>query len=263
MIGKTLKYFDFDGMPVEQTFWFHLSKADILVLDATIPGGITPVLQKVMADGTDNAYIVETFQLLLGKAVGRRSEDGRRFVKNADITAEFMETNAWEAFLMDLLGNAENAVEWFNGVMPTDVQEEAATKKAASVSTDELADLGLLAARLNTVDEDLLRKQYEVRQSGGKTYDIDVAPNKDTEMSLSDAMGHKILGVTPSIAIVDEWATFEAEQAVNTDWRTFSPQQLLDMDDDFFMAVAGPVKPGMNKALLAIAMRRRARRNGN
>jgi hypothetical protein len=263
MISKNLKYKDFDGLTVEETFWFHLSNADIIVLDSTIPGGITPVLQKVMADGTDNAYIVETFQLLLAKAVGRRSEDGKRFVKNADITADFMQTNAWEAFLLDLLANAGDAVEWFNGVMPNNVQEEAAKNKASSVSTDELAKLGLLSAQLNTVDEDLLRRQNEVRQSGGKTYDIEAIPKKDAEMSLSDNMAHKILGVTPANGIVDEWATFEAEQAVYTDWRSFSPQQLLDMDDDFFTAVAGPIKPGMNKALIAIAMRRRARRNGN
>jgi hypothetical protein len=43
---------------------------------------------------------------------------------------------------------------------------------------------------------------------------------------------------------------------------SYTDQQLLELDDDFWNAIVGPVKAGMDRRLLGLAMKRRVRTQG-
>lgn len=47
-----------------------------------------------------------------------------------------------------------------------------------------------------------------------------------------------------------------------TDWRTYTPDELLALDDDLWDMIVGKVKPGMDKQLLALSIRRRQAKGG-
>ena len=56
------------------------------------------------------------------------SPDGRKFVKNEAVLADFMATQAYSDLYYKLASNAEEAAAFFEAILPEDMKEEA--KKA-------------------------------------------------------------------------------------------------------------------------------------
>ena len=61
---------------------------------------------------------------ILRKAVGQKSEDGARFVKNDDIRSELFDTDAYSELLFELLDDANKASEFITGILPRDIRNE-------------------------------------------------------------------------------------------------------------------------------------------
>ena len=56
------------------------------------------------------------------KAYGKKSDDGRRFIKTPEISEEFAQTEAYSDLFMLLATNAEEAAKFVNGIVPQDNQ---------------------------------------------------------------------------------------------------------------------------------------------
>ena len=125
MLKKTITYEDFNGEKVSEDFFFHLSKAELVELELSHQGGLSESLQKIIAD-EDGKSIIAEFKNIILSAYGKRSEDGKRFVKNATVREEFESSEAYSALFMELVTNADAAVEFINGIIPTNLGEEAA-----------------------------------------------------------------------------------------------------------------------------------------
>ena len=125
MLKKTIEYEDFNGEKVSEDFFFHLSKAELVELELSHQGGLSESLQKIIAD-EDGKSIIAEFKNIILSAYGKRSEDGKRFVKNATVREEFESSEAYSALFMELVTNADAAVEFINGIIPTNLGEEAA-----------------------------------------------------------------------------------------------------------------------------------------
>ena len=125
MLKKTITYEDFNGEKVSEDFFFHLSKAELVELELSHQGGLSESLQKIIAD-EDGKSIIAEFKNIILSAYGKRSEDGKRFVKNATVREEFESSEAYSALFMELVTNADTAVEFINGIIPTNLGEEAA-----------------------------------------------------------------------------------------------------------------------------------------
>lgn len=123
LVKKTLTYTDFNGDEVTEDLYFHLTEAEMVELDLGQKGGLEEWLKRVVAAEDGNA-IYQQFKKIILFAYGKRSEDGKRFIKNAQIREEFESSEAFSTFIMDLLTNTETAVEWFKGIVPTSVQVE-------------------------------------------------------------------------------------------------------------------------------------------
>lgn len=136
MLKKTITYSDLDGNPVTEDFYFNLSKAEIAEMEVQFDGGLSKHLEKVV-ESQNGAEIITAFKDIISKAIGRRSDDGKRFIKSPDIAAEFFETDAWSVLFMELLTDGNEAAKFVNGMMPPDLVDEATGKKIENVGSPE------------------------------------------------------------------------------------------------------------------------------
>ena len=143
MYTKTITYTDYNGNERTEKFLFNLSKAEILEMELSTTGGFTEKLQKII-DAQDVPTMTSVFKELLLKSYGEKSDDGRRFIKSAELSKAFSETEAYSNFYMELVTNTDSAIEFINGVVPAEVaaeeKKEADKQKAIEQSGLKVVD---------------------------------------------------------------------------------------------------------------------------
>lgn len=125
MLKKTITYEDFNGEKVVEDFFFHLSKAELVELEMSHRGGLSVALERIIAS-EDNKAIISEFKHIILASYGKRSDDGKHFVKNDQLRDEFVSTEAYSVLFMELVENVDAATEFVNGIMPAGLVEEAA-----------------------------------------------------------------------------------------------------------------------------------------
>lgn len=120
MLKRPITFEDFDGNTVTETYYFNLSKSEIVTLQAGYTGGVEAFIERISRAG-DTAALVEEFKKLILLAYGERSEDGRRFVKNDQLREEFTQMPAYDVLFMELATDADAAADFITGVIPRDV----------------------------------------------------------------------------------------------------------------------------------------------
>lgn len=138
MLKKTITYTDFNGEEVQEDFFFHLSKAELVEMEMSHKGGLSATLARIVA-AEDSKSIVAEFKNIILSSYGQRSDDGRRFVKNQQIRDEFESTEAYSELFMELVTNTDAAIEFVNGIIPANLAEEAAKVVADQEPKPELA----------------------------------------------------------------------------------------------------------------------------
>ena len=117
MLKKTMTYTDYNGVERKEDFYFNLTKAEIMEMEMSQLGGLAEMIQKIV-DSKDAPAIIKVFKELILKAYGEKSPDGKRFMKSAEISAAFAETEAYSILFMDLDTNADAAAAFVNGIVP-------------------------------------------------------------------------------------------------------------------------------------------------
>lgn len=135
MLKETRTYTDYDGNQRTEDFYFNLTKAEIMEMDLSATGGLDKWIQKIINE-QDGKKIVEIFKMIILKAYGEKSLDGKRFVKSPEISEAFSQTEAYSDLFIELATDAKKAAEFINGIVPGDakVSPEEITSKAV-VST--------------------------------------------------------------------------------------------------------------------------------
>ena len=136
MLKKTITYEDFNGETVSEDFFFHLSKAELVELELSHKGGLSEALQRIVA-AEDGKGIVQEFKNIILSAYGKRSDDGKRFVKNQQVREEFESTEAYSALFIELVTDTDAAIEFINGIIPSGMAEEAARLTSADLKVVE------------------------------------------------------------------------------------------------------------------------------
>jgi hypothetical protein len=122
MLKKTITYQDLDGNPVTEDFYFNLSKAEIAEMELSHKGGLEAYIQEII-QAEDGGAIISAFKEIIGSAIGRRSEDNRRFVKNQEIRDDFFQSDAWSTLFMDILSKGDEAASFVKSIVPKDLAE--------------------------------------------------------------------------------------------------------------------------------------------
>lgn len=124
MFKKTITYVDYDGNERTEDFYFHLNKAELFEYEFLTNGGTSTLINKIIAE-KDQARLVKLFKELILMSYGEKSLDGKRFVKNQELTDAFTQTEAYSKLFMELAIDTDAASEFVNGIMPSDIAEGA------------------------------------------------------------------------------------------------------------------------------------------
>jgi len=124
MLKKTITYVDYNDQKRTEDYWFHLTKSELIELDASNEGGLETTIRKIIKE-TDTKRIVELVKGLVLKSYGEKSADGKRFVKSKEAAEAFMQTEAYSQLFVDLISDPDQMTAFFKGIIPQDVREQA------------------------------------------------------------------------------------------------------------------------------------------
>lgn len=131
MLKKAIKYTDYNGVEREDTYYFNLSKAEIMEMELSTVGGFAEMIEKVV-EAQDTPTIVAIFKDLILKAYGEKAPDGKGFMKldedGRPLSRKFSQTEAYSTLFMELATDAEAAAAFINGIVPADAAQEAKSK---------------------------------------------------------------------------------------------------------------------------------------
>ena len=123
MFKKTITYTDYDGNERTEDFRFNLSKAEYVMFENSVIGGMSKEIERAMAM-QNGPRILEIFKDLVDRSYGVKTPDGRRFMKSPELLQEFRETEAYVNLFMELVTDPEAGKAFLRGVSPSDMVAE-------------------------------------------------------------------------------------------------------------------------------------------
>jgi hypothetical protein len=135
MYKITEKYTDYDGNERTEDFYFNLTKAELTDMELTTEGGLSAMLNRIIA-AKDTAKLISVFKDLILKSYGQKSGDGRRFIKSEELTKEFTEVPAYSQIYLRLATNDKAATEFVNNVIPKDLAQQAKDAQGNVIPAD-------------------------------------------------------------------------------------------------------------------------------
>lgn len=135
MIKRTINYIDFDGNQRTEDAYFNMTRSELIAFSFDMPEAVTDAARNadetnLEAAGTKlvekmgTSGIFNFVKDLVFKSYGKKSEDGRRFIKNEQMATEFTQTLAYDEFLIDLFSDDKKAAEFINGIIPADMAKQ-------------------------------------------------------------------------------------------------------------------------------------------
>lgn len=173
MLKKTIKYKElFTDEEKTEIAFFHLSQAELVELEMSKEGGFVDSMNRIIAAKDNHAVIREMKNIIL-LSYGRQSPDGKKFIKNQSLRDEFESSEAYSALFMELATNTDSAIEFFQGIIPSDLSKQAKALQSPNgevevktedgprkISRREMAEMdlaelqtGLASGKLEIVDE--------------------------------------------------------------------------------------------------------------
>ena len=124
MLKREIIYENYDGETVSDTYYFNLTKSEILSLEASYNGGLDAAIKRII-DAKDSMALIAEFQRIILLSYGIKSEDGKRFIKSDQLRDEFSQTAAYDVLFMELATNDKLAADFMIGIMPKDLAKAA------------------------------------------------------------------------------------------------------------------------------------------
>ena len=129
MLKKIITYTDYNGVERTEPFYFNLSKAELMEMELGVTGGMTEMLDKIIA-AKDAPSLMKTFKEMIMKAYGVKSDDGKRLIRSEELSIAFTQTEAYSVLFMELITDDKAAADFVNGIIPNEIQTEVAAQTA-------------------------------------------------------------------------------------------------------------------------------------
>lgn len=123
MLKREITYEDFDGNKVTDTFYFNLTRTEMIEWNVEHEGGLEGAIRRII-DTKDNKALIKEFKEIILLSYGVRSDDGKRFIKNNEIREAFTQMPAFDALFMELATNDGAAAAFIMGVVPKEFAEQ-------------------------------------------------------------------------------------------------------------------------------------------
>ena len=117
MYKKTMSYTDFDGNTRKEDFFFNFTTAELAEMELTAKGGLKGEIEAITNE-QNGEKIVDWFKKIILKSVGKKSPDGRKFIKSKEISDDFAQTQAYSDLFMELAFDAKKGADFINKVFP-------------------------------------------------------------------------------------------------------------------------------------------------
>lgn len=131
MLKKTIAYKDYDNNERVEDFYFNLSKAEILEMEYGTTGGMTKIIEQMVAT-QDTARIMKMFKEIIMRSYGEKSLDGKRFIKSPELSEAFIQTEAYSNLFMELIHDPEKFAQFIKAIIPDIPEAYTATPPAPS-----------------------------------------------------------------------------------------------------------------------------------
>lgn len=135
----TMEYEDFNGEAVKEDLYFNLTKAELLDMNFHAKGGLVNYIEAIM-NARDTEEIAEFFKLILVKAYGEKTPDGKHFMKNPEIAQRFVCSVPYSELYVQLSTDADAASEFIRSIIPKDLMEDYKKAEADGKIPPELAE---------------------------------------------------------------------------------------------------------------------------
>lgn len=132
MISKTIKYIDYRGVEKEETFYFNMSRTDLMRMEASQDGGWEERLRKMIAEKDANkAYLF--FEQFIKESYGVVTPNGG-FDKDERHYKEFRSSAAYDEFIWYFIEHPDEAGTFINGIVATVKKSEESEKIDAIIA---------------------------------------------------------------------------------------------------------------------------------
>lgn len=139
MLKREITFEDFNGETVTEVHYFNLTKTELVELELDYSGGIENNIMAIV-EARDGKTLMKEFKKIILMAYGKKSEDGRRFVKTDALREEFTQTAAFDALFYELATDEEAAAKFIEGVIPKmndEEKDQLKAKMADKLKTEE------------------------------------------------------------------------------------------------------------------------------
>ncbi len=123
MLKRDITYLDFNDEEVTDTFYFNITKSEIIELEVEYKEGLDATIKRII-ETKDNKSLIAEFKRLILLAYGEKSADGKRFIKSDESREAFSQTGAYDSLFMELATQDDKAAEFIKGVLPKDISAE-------------------------------------------------------------------------------------------------------------------------------------------
>jgi hypothetical protein len=141
MIKRTINYTDFDGNKRTEDLYFNMTKTELTEFALGMPDDMTSeatneekfdpeAAGRKLVEKLGKYGIFKFIKDLVFKSYGKKSEDGRRFIKSEELSTEFTQTLAYDEFMSELLSDDLKASEFINGIIPAEMAEKMPSLKS-------------------------------------------------------------------------------------------------------------------------------------
>ncbi|HKU51957.1 MAG TPA: hypothetical protein VJQ25_05790 [Nitrospira sp.] len=134
MFKKTVEFEDLDGNKQSKDFYFHISKAELLEL-ASSADDMQARIKRII-EANDGGAILKELRDLIKMAVGVRSEDGQRFIKDESAQSTLLDSPAFDELLMELATSADASADFVRQLIPEKMQREMQEQLKKNVPAD-------------------------------------------------------------------------------------------------------------------------------
>ena len=118
MFKHNIKYVDFNGNERDEDFYFHLSIPEVTRLEAKFGAPIDTYI-KTLVDNQQLADMLDFLEDIILTSYGRKTTDGKSFIKNQQLRTEFEYSQAYAELFEEMITKPELVKKFGEGVSET------------------------------------------------------------------------------------------------------------------------------------------------
>ena len=122
MLKHTINYVDFNGNNQSEEVYFNMTKSELIELYYSKDGGFEAWIEE-MTQNNRASELLPAFKNIVISSYGRKSADGKKFIKDPAEAEQFTYTAAFDELFFQIMSDADFASKFINGVVPANLQD--------------------------------------------------------------------------------------------------------------------------------------------